>query len=167
MKKRAKKGVLRERQARKTLQAILEEEGVRKALWMLNVPTSFAELKGLIAEEKALRAFEYFRRKKVEFYQIGVITNVVPTMHYSWEDKKSIDIKVEFQDGKLIFNEVKSRWSKGIEEKLWRGNRCLIVIPFGISDEEAISVVWKAVSRFLQRSQDKKVDKTQLCGAYH
>ena len=151
MKKKARKGVRRERRTKKTLEAFLKEVGVRSALWILGVPTSLSELKGLIAEEKALRGLECSQRRKVEFYQVGMITNVAPTMHFSQEDKEGIDIKVEFQSGKIVFADVKGhRWTEKEARELLRRNRCLIAIPERTSDEEAREMALEQTNWFLQ-----------------
>ena len=170
MKKRARKAKAsrKHHRVKKTLMRALQEEaGVRRGLWILRVPTSFAESKGLIAEEKALRALEYFQRKKEEFYPKGVITKITPTIHYSEEDRKSIDLKVEFQNGELL-GEVKNRWNQKLEEKLRKRNRCLIAIPWGTPDEKARKIVQEAINHWEPRGQEKERSSAgQTLGAYH
>lgn len=168
MKKKARKGVRRERRGRGTWTRILEEEGVRRALWMLKIPTSFAELKGLIAEEKALRGLEGLQRRKVKFYQAGgVIKNVTPTMHFSEKDKEGIDIEVEFQGGEKVFVDAKGRqWEKGLAEKLLSRNRCLIAIPLRTSESDEEEIAYQAVSWFLQERQERERREDQLIGAH-
>jgi hypothetical protein len=149
--------------------AILEE--TRRVLWMLRVPTSFDQVKGLVSEEKTLRAFTYFQRRKVEFGKMGVITKIIPTIHYSKEDVESIDFEVEFQSGETLFVEVKNRWNFQLERKLLIRNRCLIAIPWKTADEEARKIVLVAVNRFFQK-QERRREKQggsegQLVGAHH
>lgn len=166
MKKKARKGARRERRTKKTLKAFLREAGVRRALWILKVPTSFGEMKGLIAEEEALRGLEHFQRRKVEFYQVGVITNVAPTMHFSQEDKEGIDIKVEFQGGKMVFADIKGhRWTEREARELLRRNRCLIAIPERTSDEEAREMALEQINWFLQE-RERERSEGQLLGAH-
>lgn len=170
MKKKARKGARRERRGRGTWTRILEEEGVRRALWMLRVPTSFSEAKGLTAEEKTLQGLKGLQRRKVKFYPAGgVIKNVTFTMHFSQKDKEGIDIEVEFQDGERIFVDAKGRqWDQDLAEKLLRRNRCLIAVPMGTSDEEAEEMAYQAVSWFLQERQEREKERRedQLLGAH-
>ena len=165
MKKKARKGARRERRGG-TWARILEEEGVRRALWILNVPTSLGELKGLIAEEKSLRGLEGLQRRKVEFCQVGAIMKVTPTEHLSQEDQEGIDIKVEFQNGKIVFADVKGhRWTQSEARVLLKRSRCLIAIPERTSDEEAKEMVWEQTNWFLQeREKERRGD--QLLGAH-
>lgn len=166
MKIKARKGTLRKRGARKTREALLKEVGVRRASWILKVPTSPRELKGLIAEEKAFWRLEDFQQRKVKFYQVGVIMKVAPTMHLSQEDKEGIDIKVEFQSGEIVFADVKGhRWTQSEARDLLRRNRCLIAIPEGTSDEETKGMVWEQTNWFLQE-QEKERSEGQLLGAH-
>lgn len=155
MKKKARRGRRKRRESRrrKELKDIFSKKEVRKGLWILRAPLSFHEEKGLISEEKARRAFEYFQRKKTKFHRVGVITKVTPTEHYSQEDKEDIDIKVEFQNGEILFVEVKNRWNQKLEENLRRENRCLIAIPWDMNNERARDITWTKANRFLQKQK--------------
>jgi hypothetical protein len=92
---------------------------------------------------------------KMLFYQVGLITKITPTEHFSPEDKKKIDIKVRFQRGRVLID-VKSRWNQQLEEELRKNNRCLVAMPFGVTDEEAIKIVLEAVNRFLREKEKEK-----------
>jgi hypothetical protein len=167
---RRRKAASRKYLAGKELKATLREKGVRRVLWMLRVPTSFSEVKGLVSEEKALRAFEYFQLKKVVF-PVGVITKITPTIHYSEDDRKGIDLMMEFQGGGILFVEVKNRRNLRLERDLRRRNRCLIAIPWETADKEVRKIVLEAVNRFFQkrgmRREEQKGEAGRLVGVHH
>jgi len=163
--KKARRTRRTQRTRRKAWNTLRKKREVRNALWILGVPTSFAQQKGLTSEERALRSFEYFQRRRKKFGLLGEIKKITPTMHYSKEDRRGIDIKVEFQN-EILFAEVKNQGSQKLEEELWEKNRCLIVMPWNTSDEKARDIIWKAVNRFF-RERAKKSSTDQFLGAYH
>ena len=165
MKEGARKGKRRKRRTGKNWKALLQERGVRKALWMLRIPTSFSELKGLIAEEIALRGFERLQQRRVEFYTIGAILNVTPTIHYSEEDKQAIDIKVEFQSETVLVEVKCHRWTAWEAYKWLKMDRCFVGLPLGSSNEEAVASVEEQLTWFLREREKMRSANAQLIGA--
>jgi len=151
--KGARRGKRTKRRAKNGWKLLLQEKGVRKALWILRVPTSFSELKGLVAEEMALKVFEHFQQRRTEFCALGVIQSVTPTIHYSEEDKQAIDIKVEFQSETVLVEVKCHRWTAWEAYKWLKLNRCFIGIPQYTTNEEAVELVKAALSWFLEEQE--------------
>lgn len=154
MHKRARKNISARNRYKKAEKTILEKEQVKKGFWIAGIPTSFQEWKGVVAENKTLEALKYLQQQKVEFCKMGVITNVIPTQHFSEEDMQSIDIKVTFQNGAELLVEVKNSGNRRLENKLRKRNRCLIAIPLETTAKEARKIVQSSVNRFFQEQDD-------------
>lgn len=153
MNKRARRNKLNRARHRKVEKAVKEDRGVKRGLWIAGIATSFPEWKGLLAEEKALEALNYFRKKKVKFYDAGIITGLSPTMHFDEKDKCGIDIVANFENDTLLI-QVKVQGSQELEKKLRDRNKCLIAIPWDAPEKKAREIVQGAVNHFLRTKKE-------------
>lgn len=147
------------RERRPTRQQAIE---VARTLWMLGVPTSESSARGLQAEERVLAALRYHQRKKTRFPGNRVIIEAGPTMHFSLDDKRGIDINVSFrlEDGscEALPVQVQNWWTKEAEGSFRRRGICLIVVWPKEDRETAKRKVFDALSKwFSAREQRSEV----------
>ncbi len=165
MRKKARRTVRKKRRTGENWRSLLQDVGVRKGLWIAGIPISFSELKGLVAEEMALRGFEHLQQRRTEFCTVGTILNVTPTIHYSQEDRQAIDIKLEFQN-EIVLTEVKAHnWTEWEARKWLNRTRHFVGIPTGTSSEEAVGLVKEQLTWFLREREKMRSARPQLIGA--
>lgn len=124
-----------------TRREILNREEVKRGLWGVGVATTKSREKALISENKAIENLRTIRSTKLQFGKIGVITEIISYQHLSLEDRKGIDTKVLFSSGVELLIDVKNSGGLDLMEAMSDRNRCLLVIPWYISDEDALKLV--------------------------
>jgi len=134
---------------------------VNRTLWVLGVPTSESLARGLQAEEKVLAALRYHQKKKTKFPGNRVIIEVSPTLHFSLDDKRGIDINVSFrlEDGSCepLPIQVQSWWRREAENRFRGRGICLIVVwrkeDKEVAKRKAHDALFKWLSTREQRSE--------------
>lgn len=157
MKKKERKKKSQARRRRESWKGAVKAPEVKRAYWIMGDPITFAQQKGQFAEKMACRTLKHLQQRKVEFSEVGVIVNVTPIPHLSLEDKRAIDIEIEFRS-KTIFVEVKAhRWTEKEARRWLDQNRCFIGIPWGTSEEVAERLVWQALTWFLRERKKREI----------
>jgi hypothetical protein len=138
---------------------ILADPRVKKGLWGVGVATTEATYIGLSSEDKAIKNLKTIRSTKLRFVKIGVITEITSYQHLSPEDRKGIDIKVVFSSGKPgdpLFIDVKNSGGQELMERMSDRNRCLLVIPWDASDEDAMKIIIGTIKWFCGLFDEEK-----------
>jgi len=128
------------RHRKKEAEATLKDKIVEKGFWGIGVATTAERQNALESEQKAIRFLGIIKSSRIQFSSIGVITEVVPSRHLDWDDKRGIDIMVRFSSGKSIFIDVKNSGSLDLMEYMSNRNRCLLVIPWDVPDENGVRI---------------------------
>ncbi|MBM3257779.1 MAG: hypothetical protein FJZ05_00990 [Candidatus Nealsonbacteria bacterium] len=137
-KKKMRNNIRLKRHKEEEAKATLKNKIVEMGLWGLGIATTTERQNGLESEQKAIRFLSTIKSNRMKFGSIGVITEVISSEHLDCNDRKGIDITVGFSSGKKMFIDVKNSGSLNLMEYMSDRNRCLLVIPWDISDEEGI-----------------------------
>lgn len=129
-------------------------ESIERTKWILNIPFSPQDWRGLEAEKNVIGILERFKRKKIEFPGGRVIEEVISTLHYSPDDSKGIDIKVKFQDSEVLYIQVQNWDTWGTKEKFKKKGICLIVFRTGEDKIKGRKRILADISEFLRTEQE-------------
>lgn len=106
---------------------------IKTVLWTFDIPTSFRESRGLMAEERATKALNSFRRRRTVFPGGWVIKEVEKIMHYSDEDRKGVDNYIKMRRmcdhlTETIPIQIKNHWNQALEKSFYQRGICFIGI---------------------------------------
>lgn len=127
-----------------------KERAIKRTLWILGIPSSLRDYRGLAAERKALQALNYHQKKKTEFPGGRVIEEVTLTLHFSKADMEGKDAYVGFQDGEILPVQIQNWWARETEEEFKEKGICLIAIWPNEGKEKARERAFDAISSFYQ-----------------
>ena len=130
--------------------AVDRERAIERTLWILGVPSSPSDYRGLAAERKALQALKYHQKKKTEFPGGRVIQEVTPTLHFSQADMEGKDAYVKFQNGETLAIQIQNWWSRRVEREFRKKGICLIAIWPNEEKGTARKRAFEAIFRFYQ-----------------
>ena len=139
-KSRMAKNIIRRRHKKESAREMLKDSAVEKGFWGVGIATTIERQKALESEQKAVRFLNIVKSARMQFGKAGTITEVVSSKHLDCNDKNGIDVTVRFSSGEKLFIDVKISGSLYLMESMSDRNRCLLVIPWDISDEKGISI---------------------------
>jgi len=132
---------------------------IKRTLWILGVPTSAKDWRGLQAEQKVFQSLEYHKRKKTEFPGGRRIKEFTPTVHFSHDDYEGKDIivkfQVEFLDNEILPIQVQNWWSREVEEEFREKGICLIAVWPEEDKKKARERTFDAISKWFLRVEEE------------
>ncbi len=131
----------------------MKTETIANLKWLLNIPSSEKEAKGLEAEEKAEKAIRYLMERGVHLYDERRIETFEKTWHFSSDDKRGIDFKVTLidKDNKReeLLIQVKSYWKMKEQKSYGAAGICFIGIWPREVGSDAVNRVATSIANFL------------------
>jgi len=132
----------------------MENQLKDRTKWILNIPTSPQERRGLEAEQKAKKALQRLMEGKVGFFNGSRIKGFEETYHFDPKDQSGIDFEVTLisPDGaeENLPLQVKSYWNLEEQKSYGSGGICFIGIWPDEIGEAAIDRVASAIANFLR-----------------
>lgn len=136
---------------------------IKRTQWILGIPATAKEERGLQAEQKVFQSLEYHKRKKTEFPGGRRIKEFMPTVHFSQDDREGKDVIVKFQvkfrpDDEVLPIQVRNWWTWQAERKFRKKGTCLVVVRPEEDEKKARERTFDTVSKwFLKVERGKKV----------
>jgi len=103
--------------------------------WILEIPDSPETWRGLEKERYVIQALEYHRKKKTQFPGGRRIIEIIPTRHFSADDRSGKDAFIKFQTGpqsdsdyETLPIQIRGWWEEGAERRFKERGICLIKI---------------------------------------
>jgi hypothetical protein len=135
---------------------------IKRTRWILGIPTSAKDWRGLQAEQKIFQSLEYHQRKKTEFPKGRKIREFTPVLHFSRDDREGKDIiakfQVEFQpDSETLPIQVQNWWSREAENEFREKGICLIAVWPEEDEKKARERTFDAISKWFLRVVEEEV----------